>query len=78
MDRERDFIADTLRGGSRVAIAALVPLPQIPRSGVNDKGYAVRNDQQAEFERSFAGVDFEFERTYKRAADAGIVLPPHG
>lgn len=47
MDRERDFIAGTLRGCARVESALLVALPQIPRSGANDKDYAFRNDGRA-------------------------------
>jgi len=44
MDREREFIASTLKGRARMR---WVPLPQIPREGKNDKGYPFRTDGRA-------------------------------
>jgi hypothetical protein len=44
MDRERDFIAASLRTSPLVESSSLLPLPQIPRAGVNDKGYPYRTD----------------------------------
>lgn len=44
MDRERDFVLDSLGSSPLVEIRLLAPLPQIPAEGVNDKGYAYRTD----------------------------------
>jgi LssY C-terminus len=46
-DRERDFIAASLADSPLLESAALEPLPQIPREGVNDKGYPFRGDGRA-------------------------------
>lgn len=46
-DAERDFIALTLHGSPRVESASLAALPQIPREGANDKGYAFFTDGRA-------------------------------
>ena len=42
--RERDFVAATLK--DKAALRWL-PLPQIPKEGENDRGYAFRNDGRA-------------------------------
>jgi len=47
MDRERDFLAQTLAGDPDVEKAGLLELAQIPRTGANDKGYAFRTDGRA-------------------------------
>jgi len=44
MDAERGFILSTLAGSARVESAALAAAPQVPRAGVNDKGYAFADD----------------------------------
>ena len=46
-DRERDEILRRLKGSRFVESAALVPAPQIPREGFNDKGYPFRTDGRA-------------------------------
>lgn len=46
-DEERDFVAASLAGSPRVERAELVALPQVPRAGANDKGYAFRTDGRA-------------------------------
>jgi hypothetical protein len=43
-DRERDEVLRRLARSRFVESVALVPLPQIPREGVNDKGYPFRTD----------------------------------
>lgn len=47
MNAERDFIAESLKGSRRVEKISLIPLPQIPRNGHNDKGYAHFTDGRA-------------------------------
>lgn len=47
MNRERDYLAQTLEGSALVENVSLVPLAQIPREGANDKGYPFRNDGRA-------------------------------
>ncbi|MFI5362015.1 MAG: LssY C-terminal domain-containing protein [Elusimicrobiota bacterium] len=47
MDRERDFIVASLSRSKFLESAALVPLPQIPPRGANDKGYAYFTDGRA-------------------------------
>ncbi len=47
INRERDFLAGTLRERLEVETLRWVPLPQIPRSGANDKGYPFRTDGRA-------------------------------
>jgi len=47
MNRERDYLAATLRGVPSVESLALVELPQIPREGRNDKGYPFTTDGRA-------------------------------
>lgn len=47
MDRERDFITATLTSSHLLESLALVPMPQIPRAGANDKGYSFHNDGRA-------------------------------
>lgn len=44
MDRERDFVAASLKGSPLLESVALVPAPQVPREGANEKGYAFRDD----------------------------------
>jgi hypothetical protein len=46
-DSERDEILRRFARSRFVESAALVPLPQIPREGVNDKGYPFRTDGRA-------------------------------
>lgn len=46
-DRERDFLAATLRGIPGVESVALAPSPRIPAAGANDKGYPFRTDGRA-------------------------------
>jgi hypothetical protein len=46
-DRERDFLAGTLKGLAGVERLELVALPQIPKAGANDKGYPFRTDGRA-------------------------------
>jgi hypothetical protein len=46
-DRERDFIAGTLRGSPYLERAGLTDAPQVPREGANDKGYPFRTDGRA-------------------------------
>jgi hypothetical protein len=46
-DRERDFLAETLRDIPGVASKSLLELPQIPRRGANDKGYPFTTDGRA-------------------------------
>ncbi|MBI3553943.1 MAG: LssY C-terminal domain-containing protein [Elusimicrobia bacterium] len=47
MDRERDFVASSLAAAPGVEGVRLLPLPQIPRSGANDKGYPFNTDGRA-------------------------------
>ncbi|MDE2510705.1 MAG: LssY C-terminal domain-containing protein, partial [Elusimicrobia bacterium] len=44
MDREREFISETLARSPLLDSIVLTPLPQIPREGANDKGYPFRTD----------------------------------
>jgi len=44
MDLEREYIASTLKDRARLS---RIPLPQIPRSGVNDRGYPFTSDGRA-------------------------------
>jgi hypothetical protein len=44
MDRERDFIAETVERHARVESIERRECSRIPREGANDKGYAFRND----------------------------------
>jgi hypothetical protein len=46
-DRERDFLAQTLAGLEGIEKLELIALPQIPKSGANDKGYPFRTDGRA-------------------------------
>jgi hypothetical protein len=46
-DKERDFIIQSLSHSPLVETVVLVPLPRIPREGVNDKGYPFRTDGRA-------------------------------
>lgn len=47
MNMERDYIARSLEGSARVERMSLVPLPQIPLRGKNDKGYEHFTDGRA-------------------------------
>ena len=47
IDAERDFIAASLEGSSRLERAGLTALAAIPREGANDKGYKFRTDGRA-------------------------------
>lgn len=43
-DRERDEVVRRLSGSPALEALLVTPLPQIPREGVNDKGYPYRTD----------------------------------
>jgi hypothetical protein len=47
MNAERDYISQSLEKADGVESRKLVALPQIPRSGANDKGYPFFNDGRA-------------------------------
>ncbi len=47
MNYERDYIAETLAGSPQVESLAYVDIPQVPRSGANDKGYPFHQDGRA-------------------------------
>lgn len=47
VDAEREHVAATLSGSPLVARTSYVALPQIPRAGINDKGYPFRGDGRA-------------------------------
>ena len=43
-DAERDFIGKTLVGAPQVSMQTVMPSPNVPRSGANDKGYPYFTD----------------------------------
>ena len=47
MDRERDYVASSLARSPLLDSIVVLPLPQIPAEGVNDKGYRYRTDGRA-------------------------------
>lgn len=47
VDAERDFIGRTLQHSPHVSMQTLMPAPNVPREGANDKGYPYFTDGRA-------------------------------